>query len=197
MELRDLGQRYEVRFSGTGGQGVVLAGIILAEAASLQADQHVVQTVSYGPQVRGGLSSAEVVISGEEIDHPVPLGLDLLIPFTQEACDEGVTLMKPEGVILVDPDLVGQTPEGWVGAIPLSQLAQDATGRFQMVNIVALGAISALASCVTIEGMERATMERVPQGLEKAFSLALEVGFGAAEKIKGRITYERIPTPED
>ena len=80
--------RYEIRLSGSGGQGLVLAGIILAEAAGIYEGKNVVQTVSYGPAARGGTSRADVVISDEEIDYPKAMGLDILLAMNQMACDE-------------------------------------------------------------------------------------------------------------
>ncbi|MGQ9652856.1 MAG: 2-oxoacid:acceptor oxidoreductase family protein [Thermodesulfobacteriota bacterium] len=189
--------RYEVRISGTGGQGVVLAGIILAEAVTLKPGWRVVQTVSYGPQVRGGMSSAEVVMSEEEIDYPRPMMLDVLVPMTQEACDEGVRMMKPKGVIVLDPALVDHAPEGWVATVPVTRLAKEATGRSQMANIVALGAISALSCPVEPHFLETAVKLRAPNGLEEAFVKALQAGREYAEKALGQIVYEEAPSPED
>lgn len=192
-----MGFRVEIRFSGTGGRGVVLAGIILAEAASRSKRHHVVQTVSYGPQVRGGMSRAEVVISDEEIDYPGALGLDLFVPFTSEACEEGVRLMKPGGVILVDPDLVPEAPAGWVAPLPLTRLAVQATGQAQMANIVALGAVTVLTSLVELPQMKAAVRDRAPEGLAEAFGRALQAGRKSARDIQGRITLEEEPSAED
>ncbi len=189
--------RYEVRLSGTGGQGVVLAGIILAEAAGMRAGVHVVQTVSYGPQVRGGMSNAEVVISDDAVDYPKPLLLDLLVPFTQQACEDGMGMMKPKGLILLDPNLLGQTPHGWVASIPMTRLATEATGRAQMANVVALGAIAALCPLVDRASMEEAVRAHAPSGLEEAFLKAVEAGFKAAEQIHPEIAYKEAPSPED
>jgi len=176
---------------------VVLAGIILAEAAGLHGGQYVVQTVSYGPQVRGGMSSAEVVISERPIDYPKPIRLDLLVPFTQEACHQAAGLMKEDGIILLDPDLVSETPEGWVASVPLTRLAVEATGRVQMANIVALGAISRLCPLVDEASMLDAAKGRAPKGLFEAFERALEAGGRFAEEIRGKIPFEKAPTPED
>jgi len=192
-----MAERYEVRFSGTGGQGVVLAGMILAEAAGLFGGKHVVQTVSYGPQVRGGNSNAEVVISQEEIDHPRPLGLDLLVPFTQQGCDEGAKLLKPRGVVLVDPELVSQMPEGWVASIPLKKTALEATGKAQMANVVSLGAVVVLCPHVDLEAMVAAVKERAPRGLEEVFLKALEAGYKLADSMREKISFREAPSPED
>lgn len=197
LEL-DMARRYEIRLSGTGGQGVVLAGIILAEAAGrFQQGNYVVQTVSYGPQVRGGLSSAEVVISGEAIDYPKPIKLDLLVPFTQDAANAGPSLMKPRGLILQDPELVPRAPHGWVAAIPLSKLAREATGQDRMANIVSLGAISVLCPLLNPESVEAAVLERSPSGLKDVFLKAVQAGRTAAETLKDKIIYEEPPSQED
>lgn len=193
-----MSQRYEIRISGTGGQGVVLAGIILAEAVGCwQKGQHVVQTVSYGPQVRGGLSSAEIVISSDEIDYPKPISLDLLIPFTQEAANESSPLVKPKGLILQDPELVQKAPPGWVAQIPLSRLAFEATGRKQSANIVALGALSCLTPVVDQESLNLALEARAPAKLKATFLKAAEAGRKAAEAIKEKIVFEDAPSVDD
>ncbi len=189
--------RYEVRLSGTGGQGVVLAGIILAEAGGMRPGVHVVQTVSYGPQVRGGMSNAEVVISEEEVDYPKPLELDLLVPFTQQACEEGLGMMKAEGLVLLDPALVGQTPHGWVASIPMTRLATEATGRSQMANVVALGAIASVCPLVDRASMVEAVRLHAPGGLQESFLKAMDAGFEAAQQIQQRIAYKEAPSPED
>ena len=81
--------RYEIRLSGEGGQGIVLAGVILAEAAAIYDDQNATQTQVYGPESRGGASKAEVIISDEEeIDYPKAISVDLLLALTQAAADK-------------------------------------------------------------------------------------------------------------
>ncbi len=192
-----MAERYEVRFSGTGGQGVVLAGMILAEAAGLFGGKHVIQTVSYGPQVRGGNSNAEVVISEGEIDYPRPLGLDLLVPFTQQGCDEGARLLKPKGVVLLDPELVSQMPEGWVASLPLRKTALEATGRAQMANVVSLGAVVVLCPHVDLEAMSAAIKERAPRGLEEVFIKALNAGYELADAMRAKISFREAASPED
>ena len=191
-----MGERYEVRISGTGGQGVVLAGIILAEAVGRwQEGRYVVQTVSYGPQVRGGMSNAEVVISDEEIDYPRPISLDLLVPFTQDGANQAAGLLKPNGLVLMDPDLIHHAPPGWVAAIPLTRLAVEHTGREQMTNIVTLGAISALCPMLEPDALDAALEERARADLKDVFLKAAEVGRLAAEQVKGSIHFEEQPAP--
>ena len=186
-----MSDRYEIRLSGSGGQGLVLAGIILAEAAGIYGGKNVVQTVSYGPAARGGTSRADVVISDEEIDYPKAMGLDVLLAMTQMASDESSSDLKPSGILVVDSNLVPQVEYPRVVKIPFTQIAKDKCGREQMANIVALGALSRLipaipsgAGVVSPDSMEAAVMARIPKGTEKLNKLAFEEGIKAAEEIQ-------------
>lgn len=190
--------RYEICLSGTGGQGIILAAIILAEAVNLKSkDNKVVQTVHYGPQVRGGLSNAALVISDEEIDYPLPMALDLLIPFSQQAMEENAPLMKQKGIIIHDPALVPQSREGWLADIPMTQLAENKTGRRQMANIVALGAVSILCPYVDKKSMDTALQARAPEGMAETFLEAASVGREAARTIRKHIYLGETPLAED
>ena len=104
--------RYELRFSGAGGQGLITAGIILAEAASIHEGKQSVQSQSYGPEARGGASKSEVIISDAPIDYPKVTKCDALLALTQEACDKYSHDLKEGGVLLIDSDLVLREPKG-------------------------------------------------------------------------------------
>ncbi|HLE09435.1 MAG TPA: 2-oxoacid:acceptor oxidoreductase family protein, partial [Thermodesulfobacteriota bacterium] len=95
-------KRYELRFSGSGGQGMILAGIIMAEAASIYGDKIAVQSQSYGPESRGGASKAEVIISNVPIDYPKATSIDCMLALTQEACTKYYSDIKEGGILLVD-----------------------------------------------------------------------------------------------
>ena len=194
--------RYEIRLSGSGGQGLVLAGIILAEAAGIYEGKNVVQTVSYGPAARGGTSRADVVVSDQEIDYPKAMGVDILLAMTQLASDESISDLKPSGVLVVDSQLVGQVTYPRLVKIPFTQIAREKCGREQMANIVALGALCKLipaipegAGVVTPESMEAAVMARIPKGTEKLNKLAFEEGIKAAEEIRKTLVF--VERPED
>lgn len=194
--------RYEIRLSGAGGQGLVLAGIILAEAAGIYGGKNVVQTVSYGPAARGGTSRADVVVSDQEIDYPKAMGVDILLAMTQMASDESTSDLKPAGILVVDSQLVTQVTYPRVVKIPFTQIAREKCGREQMANIVALGALSKLipaipagAGVVTPESMEAAVMARIPKGTEKLNKLAFEEGIKAAEEIQKTLVF--VERPED
>jgi len=175
--------RYEIRLSGSGGQGLILAGIILAEAASIHEGKEAVQTQSYGPESRGGASKSEVVISDTEIDYPKVTSPNLLLAMTQEACAKYLNDLKDDGIAILDSTFVEKWKESPnVIALPLTTIAKETTGRTIVANIVALGAITAKSGIVSKEAIEKAVLARVPKGTEEINLKALHAGFEAAGK---------------
>jgi len=177
-------KKKEIRLSGSGGQGLVLAGIILAEAAVLYDGKNAVQTQSYGPEARGGASKSEVIISEEDIDYPKPENLDILLCLTQESYDEYHHDLKRGGVLIVDQDLVPDIflRQHRTYRIPFTSIASDQVGKKFVANIVALGAIVAVTEVVSREAIVKAVMARVPKGTEQLNQRALDAGFDAADK---------------
>jgi 2-oxoglutarate ferredoxin oxidoreductase subunit gamma len=170
--------RYEIRLSGEGGQGIILAGIILAESV-IQDGRDVVQTQVYGPESRGGATKAEVIISDEEIDYPKAGRIDLLLALTQEACDKYCGDLKNSGTLIVDSTEVSALPPGgFVSArLPILQTAREEVGREVVANIVALGTVAALSGVVSRQSIQKAVLARVPKGTEELNLKALNAGF--------------------
>src|SRR5512137_866873 len=131
-------ERYEIRLSGSGGQGLIVAGIILAESAGVYDGKFVCQTQSYGPEARGGASKAEVVISDEAIDYPKAIKPDLLLAMNQKACDVYFFDLKPTGLLIVDSTLVKQVPTIRAVAIPFTQIAREKLGNEVVSYVIAL-----------------------------------------------------------
>ncbi len=179
-----MGYRYEIRLSGSGGQGLILMGIILAEAIGVYDGKYVAQTQSYGPEARGGSSRAEIVVSDEEIDYPEALKLDLLLAMNQKSCDDYYMDLKPDGVLIVDSTFVRQIPVPRAYRIPFTQFARDMFQREMVANIIALGAISKLTSIVSVKAIEKAVLARVPKGTEKLNRDALRTGVNEAMKVR-------------
>src|SRR5512139_2207985 len=122
-----MAKRTEIRLAGEGGQGMILAGIILAEAAAIYDGKQATQTQSYGPEARGGASRSEVVISDGEIDHPEVLSPDVVLALSQEAYRKFAGTVNPNGLLVVDEDRV-QTDENFRGIrIPVVRIAQETT----------------------------------------------------------------------
>lgn len=177
--------RYEVRLSGSGGQGMILAGVILAEAAAIYDDKNATQSQSYGPEARGGASKSEVIISDEDIFYPKATNIDLLLALTQEACNKYIDDLKETGILVVDRDRVQDIPEGKfkVYKLPIMSIAQEKVGKMIVANIVALGVITALSGVVSDEAIESAVLARVPRGTEDLNKKALLAGMEAARKL--------------
>ena len=175
-----MSDRYEIRLSGAGGQGLILVGKILAEAAAIYDEKNATQSQSYGPEARGGASRSEVIISEGEIDYPKAEAIDLLLAMTQEAADKYVKDVKSGGLVVVDSTFVDRPPEGdfTVHSYPITQMADEELGKKIVANIVALGIIEKLSSIVSEESLLTAIRTRVPKGTEdlnlKAFKLGQE-----------------------
>jgi 2-oxoglutarate ferredoxin oxidoreductase subunit gamma len=177
--------RYEIRLSGSGGQGLILAGQILAEAAAVYDDKNATQSQSYGPEARGGASRSEVIISDDEIDYPKATHLDLLLALTQEACDKYVADLKKNGILLTDSTEVAKLPRGdfKIFSAPMTEIAEKEIGRKVVANLVAVGMIIGLSKIVAVAAAEQAIRARVPRGTEEINLKAFRKGLEIAEQL--------------
>ncbi len=179
-----MSKQLELRLTGSGGQGLITAGIILAEAA-LKDNKNAIQTQSYGPEARGGASKAEVIISDESIDFPKVTLPNMVLALTQVACDKYISDISEEGTIIVDDSIV--MPEGLKAArilsVPIIQTAKNEVGKEIVANIVALGVIVGITGVVTRESLEKAILSRIPRGTEDLNKMALQKGYEIAEKL--------------
>ena len=176
-------ERYEIRLSGSGGQGIIMAAIILAEAAGVYDGKYVCQSQSYGPEARGGTSKAEVIVGNRTIDYPKAIRPDLLLAMNQEACDSYSSELKPEGVLVVDSTLVQQFSTGRAVAIPFTRIARNEIGKEMVANMVSLGALGVVSQIVSITSLEKALLSRAPKGTEEINLKALHAGIEAAKGI--------------
>ncbi|HEY4716236.1 MAG TPA: 2-oxoacid:acceptor oxidoreductase family protein [bacterium] len=177
-----MSDRIELRLAGSGGQGLILASVILAEAAAIFENKNAVQTQSYGPEARGGSSKSDVVISAEEIDYPKATRMDILLVLTQEACDKYINDLKEGGILIADSDLVKKIPDGnyKIMSVPISKTAAERVGKAFVANIVALGVIVGVSNIVSMDAIEKSVLSRVPKGTEELNKLALQQGFELA-----------------
>lgn len=180
-------QKTEIRLSGSGGQGLILAGLILAEAAAIYEGKNAVQTQSYGPEARGGASKSEVIISNSEILYPKTTRLDYLLALNQESCDKYAHDLKDDGLLLVDTDAVEHVPPVKSISLPLVRTAREKIGRVMTTNIISLGALVGISHVVSPKALEKAVLKRVPRGTEQLNLKALELGFQLAEEVKANI----------
>ncbi len=174
--------RYEVRIAGSGGQGIILAGIILAEAAILDG-KYVAQTQNYGPEARGGNSVSEVVVSDTEIDYPQAVQLDLLLALTQEACVKNLRALKEGALVIVDSSRVGWVPWNRVARVSFEQIARNA-GEIRAVNMAALGAVASLCPIATADSLVAVMGKRLPPSKVEKNVLAFREALQAAEGLR-------------
>ena len=177
-------ERTRIVFSGSGGQGVITAAIILAEAAVLHEGLTAVQTQAYGAAARGGATRSDVIISEESINYPKVIQPNILICLTQEAYNAFSGIIRPGGLLVTDTRFV-QTQrkvDARQRELPMYQTVMDAIGKPIVFNICTLGAIVGMADLVKPESVLKVLTERIPPGFlemnRKAFDLGLEMGLG-------------------
>jgi 2-oxoglutarate ferredoxin oxidoreductase subunit gamma len=176
----------QITITGFGGQGVVLAGRIVGQAAALgdKLDSTLVQ--SYGPESRGGACSAQVTIADGPIYFPYIQNPDILVCMSQSGYEKHIASLKPGGVLIVDQDLVN--PEGSVDcfSVPCTRFAEE-LGNKMMANIIMIGFFTAVTQAVSLDAARRTVGESVPKGTVEKNLKAFERGWEfAAATLKGR-----------
>jgi 2-oxoglutarate ferredoxin oxidoreductase subunit gamma len=165
---------------------MILAGIIMAEAAAIYGDKNAVQSQSYGPESRGGASKAEVIISTQPIDYPKATAIDCMLAMTQEACSKYHYDIKPGGILLIDSNEVKDVPKGHFKTIsfPIIETARKELGKTIVANIISLGMIAELTGIVPHEAVEKAVLARVPAAFIELNKKAVQIGFESAKGLK-------------
>ena len=181
--------RTEIRICGFGGQGIILAGIILGKAASLFDENEAVQTQSYGPEARGGASKCEVVIDNKLIEYPKVQNPDILVAMSSEALLKYIGDLKDGGTLIVDPgttdlenvkDFV-EEHNIKVYEAPATKTAMEDIGIKIVANIVMVGAITKITKVISKEAVMKAIEASVPSGTEEKNIAAFEAGFALVE----------------
>ncbi|WP_214019243.1 2-oxoacid:ferredoxin oxidoreductase subunit gamma [Methanoculleus sp.] len=174
--------RHEVRFSGYGGQGIILSAVILGRAAALYDGKYAVQTQVYGPEARGGASMGQVVIDDEPILYPEVAEPDIFVIMSQQGFEKYGVLAREDAVMLLDSDLVRSRPISRYCGIPATAEAKGTLGREIVANIVMMGALVTATGVVSREAIERAVLDSVPRGTEELNLKALKRGFELGER---------------
>ncbi len=173
-----------VRLSGTGGQGLVLAGRILAEAGAIHCGLNVVYTMSYGPEARGGASRSDVILSQGEVDDLVSDPVDVLVCLSQKACDRYFPHLAYKGFMLVDSTNVTVVPTNRAVELPLTELAAAQCGGKMVTNVLALSVMCALTSLIPKESLTRAVRSIVKEDFLEQNLRTLEFGYRLAEEYR-------------
>ncbi len=169
--------RNEIRIAGAGGQGVVTAGRILAEAAILSGS-HATHSQVYGPQSRGGASRSDIVIATEPIAFPLADDIDLLFVLSSDAFDKYEPELGPDGHLLVDTRCAPESLNGSATRYPVVDTARAVSGGQLVTGVVALGVLQAHTQCVEAEALRQAVAARVPAQHTKMNLEALSAGMG-------------------
>jgi 2-oxoglutarate ferredoxin oxidoreductase subunit gamma len=178
--------RREVRLSGFGGQGIVLAGSILGKAAAIYDGKHATFTQSYGPEARGGACAAEVVIDDRPVHYPHIVDPELLVVMSQGAYNRYVPAFRQDGLLIVDTDLVEldeQVGDRRVLAVPATRIAEE-VGRTVVANIVMLGFVAAVTDLVSVEAMREAALSSIPRKTIEMNTNAFEAGLKYGRETK-------------
>ncbi len=179
-----------IRVAGSGGQGAVLSGIILANAAVLYEDRHAtqkdrkfaIQTQSYGPEVRGTVSKSDVRISDKQITYPYVKTPDYFIVLSEQAFQQQLNDIGPKTIIILDRDLVKSRPKSEYYEIPAHSIARE-LGKPVVANIIMLGAWCGLTKVISWEALEKAILEAVPKGSEALNMDAMQRGYALGIEI--------------
>lgn len=172
--------KHEIRLSGLGGQGLVLAGRILGEAATIHENLYAVQKQSYGPEARGGASRSDVIIAQREVDFPYIEQADMLLCMSQEAYAKYVGQLRPEGILIVDELFVRAEPKSHPGRfyrLDFTRLARNQLKNGIVANIIALGAVAGLLGVVSRNSILKVIEKRVPSRFIAVNIEALDLGF--------------------
>jgi 2-oxoglutarate ferredoxin oxidoreductase subunit gamma len=174
------GARSEIRIGGTGGQGLVLSGKMLADALAASG-KHVAQSQTYEPTSRGGYCNADLVVSDAAVDFPIATALDQLVLLDRLAVKPSWPLLKPSALVIADTRLCPELPAGEYHCyhLPLSRTAL-ALGSERVTNIVALGALVALSELCDRKWIEQAVRAQTPRGFLDLNMDALAAGFSIA-----------------
>jgi len=179
-------ERTEVKLGGFGGQGIILAGMILGRAATVYAQRNAVMSQSFGPESRGGACMAEIIIADGEIAYPRPIAPDIVVMMSQEAYGTYAKSRPAHSLLIVDEDLV-QLDENLergkrVLKAPATRLAEG-LGRRMVANIAMLGFLCGATNVVSPAATREAVLASVPKGTEELNLKAFDAGHEHARRI--------------
>ena len=192
----------EIRLSGFGGQGLIMASVVLAQAASMYEAKHVVQkddqykreesglfvvqTQTYGSGVRGGATRAEVKISTKEIHYPEVTKPDVLVLMSEEAFHTFAQEVKPSTLVIIDPDTVKSRPDGNFCQVPATVTATE-MGNKIVANMVMLGAVVAMTDVVHLDSLKKAVKDMFPPSTHELNAKALDKGYELGQSCGERL----------
>jgi 2-oxoglutarate ferredoxin oxidoreductase subunit gamma len=179
----------EIRIAGFGGQGVILAAAVIGKAMAIFQGGYATMTQAFGPEARGGSSSAQVILSSEPILYPYVTRPDILVVMSQEAYTRFAPEVKPGGILIIERDLVAvdKIPAGVRAfGVPATRLAEE-LGRKVVLNIVMVGFFGAVAKLLEPEALRKAVADSVPPAMQKLNLQAFDKGFEFGQQLMVRL----------
>jgi 2-oxoglutarate ferredoxin oxidoreductase subunit gamma len=182
-----MGEQRQVRISGFGGQGVVLAGTILGHAATKDG-KWVAGASSYGAQARGGSARTDIVISEEPIVYPHVIEADVLVTMAQTAYNKYIEELAEGAILIYDDEMVALRPleKAVQIGVPATSQAIKELNQKQSANIVILGACAAITGMVTKDALIAAIAENVSARFKDLNVKALELGFRLGKSVSSK-----------
>jgi len=179
-------ERCRLVFSGSGGQGVITAAVILAEAAVLYENLIAVQSQAYGPAARGGTTRSDVIISDSDINYPKVIQPNVLVCLTQEAYNNFYPIIRPGGLLITDSRYVKiqRKVDAQQKELPMHQAVMEKIGKPIVFNICMLGAVISLTDLVKSESIMKVLKNRIPSSFLEMNRKALDLGMKLAEDVK-------------
>ena len=175
----------EIRIAGFGGQGVILATTVIGKAACIYENGFSTMTQSFGPEARGGASSAQLVLSDEPILYPYVSHLHVLVVMSQEAFTKFLPELRSDGILIVEQDMVrvsNVNPGIRVYGIPATRIAEE-LGKRMVLNVVMTGFFTAVTGLLAHESVKQAVLDSVPPSFKELNAKAFEAGFDHGQKL--------------
>jgi 2-oxoglutarate ferredoxin oxidoreductase subunit gamma len=191
-----MSDRTEIRITGFGGQGVVLAGHIIGRACAVNADKHATMIQSFGPEARGSACSTTLAVSDAEVLYPYIGRPDIFVVMSAEGYDKYRDELVDDGMLIYEKDLVQAKPKKGQPSYGVSstRIAEE-IGRAIVQNIVMLGFFAAASEIVSREAMRDAVSDSVPKGTEELNLRAFDAGWSAFEEDYGNERKEEEAAP--
>lgn len=171
-------KRTELRISGFGGQGVILAAYVLGKACAVVENGHATLNQAFGPEARGSACSAQLILSSDPVAYPYVRSIDILVAMSQDAYRLFADEVKEGGVILIDEDLVTPEikPSHRILGVPATRIAEG-LGKRIIANMVMVGFFAASTDLLEVDSVREAIRSSVPSGTEDANLAAFDAGF--------------------
>ena len=177
-------ERIRLVFSGSGGQGVITAAIILAKAAAIFEDKCAIQSQSYGAAARGGATRSDIILADSEIYFPKVIQPNILVSLTQESYNKFSTIIRPGGLLLVDSKYVtiGKKVDAKHIALPMYDTVMKEIGKPIVFNICMLGALIGISGLIKPSSILKVLETTIPEDFMEMNKKALDLGMKMGKK---------------